>query len=95
VIAVDQDRLDVQGYAVAESGGLWVLTKPLADGSRSVLLFNSTGAPATISTTLEQVGFETLGVYRLQDLWTGAVAFTSGVISAQVAPHGVVMYRVS
>ena len=40
VIAVDQDRLGVQGHRVWQEGPLEVWMKPLADGSTAVGLFN-------------------------------------------------------
>ena len=94
VIAVDQDPLGRQGYPVASAGGHWVLTKPLANGGRAVVLFNETSSTATISTTLAQVGLQRAGKYNLLDLWSGAAWETAGVFSASVPPHGVVFYMV-
>ena len=95
VIGVDQDPLGRQGYPVASADGHWVLTKPLANGDRAVVLFNQTGAPATISTTVTQVGLASVGEYTLLNLWSGAVTETAGVISASVPPHGVVFYAIA
>jgi alpha-galactosidase len=95
VIAVDQDPLGLQGYPVASTGGHWVLTRPLANGDRAVVLFNQTDKPATISTTLSQVGLATGTQYVLIDLWSGAGSPTVDGISANVPAHGVVMYRIS
>jgi alpha-galactosidase len=94
VIAVDHNRLGRQGYPVASAGGHWVLTKPLANGDRAVVLFNQTGTAAAISTTATRVG---LGgaAFTLHNLWTGAVTHTRGVISARVPAHAVVMYRIA
>jgi alpha-galactosidase len=95
VIAVDQDPLGQQGYAVQSAGGLWVLTKPLAGGDRAVLLFNQNTDPAQISTGAVQVGLPQAPVYLLRDLWQHTTSVTTGTISATVPGHGVVMYRVS
>lgn len=95
VIAVDQDPLGRQGYAVANSGGHWVITKPLLLGDRTILLFNQTNKAATISTTAAAAGMPPASSYDLVDLWTGATASTLREISAEVPAHGVVMYRVS
>jgi alpha-galactosidase len=95
VIAVDQDQLGQQGYPVASANGHWVLTKPLANGDRAVLLFNQTNASATISTTVTQVGLTSPGDYTLLNLWTGAATETAGVITASVPPHSVVFYGVA
>ena len=95
VIAVDQDPLGAQGLPIARAGGRWVLTKPLQNGDRSVVLFNSTNTATKIATTAAAAGLPAAHAYRLQNLWTDAVTETGGAISAFVPAHGVVMYRVS
>jgi alpha-galactosidase len=95
VIAVDQDPLGRPGTAVSRAGGLWVLTKPLTGGDRSVVLFNSTNTDAPITTTAAAVGLPSGRAYRLQNLWGGAVTESLGAIGAFVPAHGVAMYRVT
>ena len=95
VIAVDQDPLGKQGYAVSSANGQWVLTKPLANGDRAVVLFNQTSTAAVISTSASQVGLPASTVYTLHDLWQGASTETTGPVSADVPPHAVVMYRIA
>ncbi len=101
VIAVDQDPLGKQAVPVPVGGepagnhGLWVLSKPLANGDRAVVLFNSTGSTATISTNATEIGLRRAGDYGLRDLWTNKRTETAGTIAASVPAHGVVMYRVS
>jgi len=95
VIAVDQDPMGMQGYPVASGGGHWVLTKPLANGDRAVVLFNQTDRAATITTSVAQVGLPAGLEYMLVDLWNGTAMDTTGVIGAAVPAHGVVMYRIS
>ena len=95
VIAIDQDPLGRQGYPVASGGGHWVLTKPLANGDRAVVLFNQGDTPATISTTAARVGLGGAAAYTLRNLWTGSLTRTAGDIAARVPAHGVVMYRVA
>jgi alpha-galactosidase len=95
LIAVDQDPMGMQGYPVASAGGHWVLTKPLANGDRSVVLFNETDKPATITTSVSQVGLQKGLDYMLVDLWNGTASGTTDVISAVVPAHGVVVYRIS
>ena len=95
VISVDQDPLGTQGYPVSSAGGHWVLTKPLANGDRAVVLFNETSKPAIISTTVDEVGAVKAPQWVLLDLWDGAVTQTGGPIAAVVEPHGVVMYVIS
>jgi alpha-galactosidase len=72
-----------------------VLSKPLANGDRAVVLFNSTGTAATISATAAEVGMPKAAQYGLDNLWTKAETETAGTIAAGVPAHGSVMYRVS
>ncbi|HET6865392.1 MAG TPA: hypothetical protein VFH80_05690 [Solirubrobacteraceae bacterium] len=95
VIAIDQDPLGAQGVPIEHAGGRWVLTKPLQNGDRSVVLFNSTNTATKIATTAAAAGLPAAHAYRLQNLWTNSVTETGGAISAFVPAHAVVMYRVS
>ncbi|MFC9331644.1 NPCBM/NEW2 domain-containing protein, partial [Kitasatospora sp. NPDC057015] len=96
VIAVDQDPLGRQGTVVSRTGGLVVMAKPLTDGSQAVTLTNEndTGT-ATVSTTTAAIGLGGASTYQLKDLWSKAVTSTTGAISASVAPHETVMYKVT
>jgi alpha-galactosidase len=95
VVAVDQDSLGKQGRQIASSGGLDVLTKPLANGDVSVVLFNENASAATISTTASAAGAPAASSYKLTNLWSKVVTTTSGAISSAVPGHGVAMFRVS
>jgi alpha-galactosidase len=95
IIAVDQDPLGAQGRAVSSANGLWVLTKPLADGSRAVTLFNETDAPATIATTAAQVGLGKAVDYQVRDLFAHTTSESAGKITAALPAHGSAMFRVS
>ena len=95
IIAVDQDPLGAQGRVVSSAGGLWVLTKPLADGSQAVTLFNETDAPATIGTTATQVGLGRALDYQVRDLFAHNTSESAGKITAALPAHGSVMYRIS
>ncbi|MEU7057024.1 NPCBM/NEW2 domain-containing protein [Streptomyces sp. NPDC046197] len=95
VIAVDQDPLGRQGTVVSSSGGLVVMTKPLADGGRSVTLTNENTTAGTVSTSADAIGLGGAASYRLKDLWSKRTSTTTGTISASVPAHGTVMYRVT
>ncbi len=95
VIAVDQDSLGKQGTVVSSSGGLVVMSKPLANGDRAVTLTNENAGAATVGTTAAAVGMGSASSYKLLNLWTKAVSSTGSGISASVPGHGTVMYRVS
>ncbi|MFL4946080.1 NPCBM/NEW2 domain-containing protein [Streptomyces sp. MMS24-I31] len=95
VIAVDQDALGRQGTVVSSSGGLVVMSRPLADGGRSVTLTNENTTAKTVSTTAEAIGLGGAASYSLRDLWSKQTSTTTGAISASVPAHGTVMYRVT
>ena len=95
VIAVDQDSLGRQGTVVSSSGGLVVMSKPLADGGRSVTLTNENTTARTVTTSAEAIGLGGATSYALKDLWSKQTSTTTGAISASVPAHGTVMYRVT
>ncbi|WP_371652107.1 NPCBM/NEW2 domain-containing protein [Streptomyces sp. NBC_00224] len=95
VIAVDQDPLGKQGTVVSSSGGLVVMSKPLADGGRSVTLTNENTSTKTVSTTVKDIGIGGASSYALKDLWSKATSTTTSAISASVPAHGTVMFRVT
>lgn len=94
VIAVDQDKLGKGGYAVSKKGTVEVWAKPLDHGAFAVGLFNRGEAEADASVKWEELKLN--GKLKVRDLWAhadrGSVA---DGFSAKVAPHGVVMIRVS
>ncbi|MBM9508177.1 NPCBM/NEW2 domain-containing protein [Streptomyces sp. KK5PA1] len=95
VIAVDQDALGKQGTVVSNSGGLVVMSKPLADGGRAVTLTNENTGAQTVSTTVSALGIGGASSYAVKDLWSKATSTTTGSISASVPAHGTVMLRVT
>ncbi|GAA1408497.1 hypothetical protein GCM10009639_58260 [Kitasatospora putterlickiae] len=95
VIAVDQDPLGRQGSVVTRENGLVVMSKPLADGSRSVTLTNEGSYDATISTTASAVGIGGAASYTVKDLWSKQSTSSTGAISAVVPGHGTAMFRVT
>jgi alpha-galactosidase len=96
VIAVDQDPLGKQGRVITSAGGRWVITKPLADGARAVVLFNAGNTPATITTTTGAVGLPRAATYHVTDLWHHTcTTIKRGRITATVGVHDVQMLRIS
>jgi alpha-galactosidase len=94
IIAIDQDRLGVQGAVVMNRDGLMVLDKPLAGGDRAIALYNSTDSLATISIPTGDTGLPRAAAYSLRDVWTGKTMQAKSTISAAVPAHGTVVYRV-
>ena len=94
VIAVDQDKLGVQGHRVWKNGDREIWLKTLADGGVAVLLFNRGQQAATISATAEQIGWPAKERVRVRDLWAHRdVRLRRGALTATVEPHGVAMFR--
>ena len=91
VIAVDQDAKGVQGKAVRKDGALEIWSKPLADGSVALALFNRGDASATMEARPADAGFDTITTAR--DLWRGE-GVTAETLRFDVPSHGAVMLRV-
>ncbi len=96
VIAVDQDPLGQQGRRIRDDGDLEVWARPLADGSRAVILFNRSAAPASVSVAWPELGLTTRVKAEVRDLWTHeSLGRKTGSFAATIAPHGVVMVKVT
>jgi alpha-galactosidase len=94
VIAVDQDRLGVEGRRVWEEGPLEIWMKPLADGSKAVGLFNREQWNIKITVKFSQIGIG--GRATVRDLWARKDLGTfNGSYAADVAEHGAVMIKVA
>lgn len=94
VIAVDQDRLGVQGRRIARRGDADVWSKPLANGDRAVLLLNRGAGDLTVQTTAAQVGLPSAKSYAVRDLWSHSATQSGGTIVAGVPAHSAVLVRV-
>jgi len=95
VIAVDQDRLGVQGRRVWQDGEREVWVKPLASGGRAVVLFNRGDQAATIRADWAMLGYPPSIEANVRDLWKHEPLGTvRGGFSETVAPHAVVMVTV-
>ncbi|KQT33821.1 glycoside hydrolase family 27 [Sphingomonas sp. Leaf412] len=91
VIAVDQDRLGRQGRLVRRDGDMEVWTKPLADRSLAVALFNRGTQGGTVTLTPQDAGLSRFA--SLRDLWRGTTVATRAT-GFSVPAHGAVMLRV-
>ena len=95
VLAVARDPLGKPGHLVSRSNGLYVIARPLSDGSVAVVLFNASPASARISTTASAIGLPAAPSYRRRNLWAGNGTTNSGAISFSTGSHTVRMYRVT
>lgn len=95
VIAVDQDRLGIQGTVVQQQGSAQVWHKPLAGGDYAVALLNRGSTSLRIAITASKVGLAPARTYAVQDLWAHTTKTMGGTISAVVPPDSVRLYRVT
>jgi len=94
VIAVDQDRLGVEGDRVTATGPFEVWMKPLQGGARAVALFNRSRYDYPITVRLNKIGFH--GPVQVRDVWSHkSMGTVHDSYTAMVPSHGVVMLRLS
>ena len=98
VIAVDQDKLGIQGKKIISHGVLpnttEVWTKPLCNGDIAVALLNSTTESAEISVTREELGINEKQACVVKNLWTNKKFPLGPILSERVPSHGVAMFRI-
>jgi alpha-galactosidase len=96
VIAVDQDRLGIQGDVVREydAGKLQVWAKQLSDGSKAVALLNADSAAHRITVHWGDLGIS--GKWAVRDLWEHADQGSHArAYTARVRPHEAVLLKMS
>lgn len=95
VIAVDQDPLGRQGRRIRDDGDQEVWSRPLADGSRAVILLNRGTEPANIAVNWPEIGYPATVRAEVRDLWAHrSLGKMQGSYSATVKPHAAVMITV-
>ncbi|KAL5231800.1 hypothetical protein ABZP36_030576 [Zizania latifolia] len=92
VIAVNQDRLGVQGKKVQSDNGLEVWAGPLSNNRKAVVLWNRQSYQATITAHWSNLGLAASIAVTVRDLWAHSSLAAQGQISALVAPHDCKMY---
>ncbi|MGO9821313.1 MAG: glycoside hydrolase family 27 protein [Solirubrobacteraceae bacterium] len=95
VIAIDQDRLGIQGTAIRREGTGQIWVKPLAGGDRAVALLNRGATTIRITTTARSLRIRRAARYRVANLWSHRSFQTTGPLSARVGPHSAVLFRVA
>ncbi|MEU9133447.1 ricin-type beta-trefoil lectin domain protein [Kitasatospora sp. NPDC048540] len=100
IIAVDQDTT-AGGYLASRQGatnssGVDVVVKPLADGSRAVVVLNKNASATSYTLDLARVGFGNLGCTRTaKDLWSHTTAAVTGSITTTIGAHDNAMYTIT
>ena len=94
VIDIDQDPLAKGAMRVSSKDSLDVFVKPLEDGNIAVGLFNRSVKKETVTANWQDLGIT--GKQTVRDLWRQKdVAVTSDKYEAEVAPHGVVLLKMT
>ena len=94
VIAIDQDPLGRQATEVIRQGKLSVWVKDLEGNSKAVGLFNLGDSEQEVGATWANLGVS--GRHLVRDLWRQKdLGSSDREIHALVAPHGVVLVRIS
>lgn len=106
VVAVNQDKLAVQGFRYAANDGVEYWFKPLADGDWAFMALNRNKTPRKIGfnwageavkdeLSKRDAAFATTR-YQLQNLWTGKSAGdTAKALTAELPGQDVLMLRLS
>jgi alpha-galactosidase len=95
VIGVDQDKKGAEAKRIAKVGNTEIWTRPLADGSQAVALFNRGGDSANMTVKWSDLGDSGLPK-KVRDLWAHSdIKATGAEYSAIVPSHGVVMLKVA
>jgi alpha-galactosidase len=95
-IAVDQDRLGLQGRRVKREGDSDVWAKQMADGSRAVALLNRGSSEKEISVSWTDLGYPEHLSASVRGIWAKKdLGKRTGRFSATVPSHGVVMVRIT
>jgi alpha-galactosidase len=93
VIAVDQDPAGKQGDRVWAEGPMEIWSKPMADGSQAVAMFNRQQGAMTFSVDFAKLGFT--GKVKVRDVWAGKDLGTmSAPYTATLTAHSVILLRV-
>ena len=93
VLSVDQDATDAS--RITSTATTQVFAKTEKNGDVVAGLFNTGSQPQVVTTTAAAVGLPAASAYRLDNLWTDHLTESGPAISADVAPHGVALLRIS
>ncbi len=95
LIAIDQDAANIQGKPFRTDQGLAYWLKPLADGSKAVMLLNTDADAQTMRFNWNEIGLPG-GATTVHDLWAGtSQVTTNNQFSATVPSHGVIVLRLT
>lgn len=106
LIAINQDKLGIQGFKYSAEDGLEVWVKPLSDGNWAITFLNRSEATKKINFdwkkhTIKDTDFnleanlETT-VYKIKDLWKDKIiGTTKKAFQAEIASHDVITLKLT
>jgi len=95
VIAVNQDKEGKQGRRISKSGDYEIWLRNLAGNAQAVALFNRAQAATKITLKWTDLDLASAPAH-IRNLWSHTdVSAVAAEFSATVAPHGVVLLRIS
>ncbi|XP_030492703.2 alpha-galactosidase isoform X1 [Cannabis sativa] len=93
VIAVNQDKLGIQGKKVKKDGDLEVWSGPLSKNRITIVLWNRGSSSATVTASWSDLGLNPTTVVMTHDLWTHSIQDgVKGNISAYIESHACKMF---
>ncbi|XP_047320996.1 alpha-galactosidase-like [Impatiens glandulifera] len=92
VIAVNQDKLGIQGRKMVQNGDLEVWAGPISHKRYTVVLWNRGSEKANITAYWSDIGIRPNTIVKARDLWEHKTTTVENVITAEVNPHDVKMY---
>ncbi|KAK7314826.1 hypothetical protein VNO77_33354 [Canavalia gladiata] len=93
VIAVNQDKLGVQGKKVKSNNDLEVWAGPLSNNKVAVILWNRSSSKATVTASWSDIGLKPGTSVDARDLWAHSThSSISGEISTELGSHACKMY---
>lgn len=92
VIAIDQDRLGIQGLPVKKDGSIEIWTKKLTDGSTAVGIFNRGEAEANTAVNWSELG---LKPSHIRDIWLAKDLKVETGHTLVIPAHGVVLLKIT
>jgi alpha-galactosidase len=93
VIAVNQDKNDKQGRLTYQKEDVQVFMKPLADGSRAIVVFNRGHDAAKFELTWEMCGLAAMVRRNVRDLWAHKNLGTfQAKMELKLEAHASIMY---
>ena len=96
VIAINQDKMGIQGSKKKSENDLEVWAGPLEGGCFAVVLLNRGNSTADVTANWSDIGMDATKQATVRDLWQKKDMGTmTGSVKASVPSHGVAMYKIT